>query len=96
MINVEIRGPRIEFIKELHSLFRNVITDTFMNEGKGEKLKDLNDAIEGKKGTGTLKRKMKTEAGSSERTCCVINELFQCNFGIPNLDIPFARSKCIF
>jgi GNAT superfamily N-acetyltransferase len=48
VIKVEIRRPRIEDIKELHSLFRIVITDTFIKEGIGEKLKDLNDEIEGK------------------------------------------------
>jgi GNAT superfamily N-acetyltransferase len=48
VIKVEIRRPRIEYIKELHSLFRIVITDTFIKEGIGEKLKDLNDEIEGK------------------------------------------------
>jgi GNAT superfamily N-acetyltransferase len=48
VLKVDIIRPRIEDIKELNSLFRIVITDTFIKEGIGEKLKDLNDEIEGK------------------------------------------------
>lgn len=45
-MKVEIRRPRFEDIKELHSLFRMVIIDTFIKEGIGEKLEDLNEEIE--------------------------------------------------
>jgi ribosomal protein S18 acetylase RimI-like enzyme len=46
MRKVEIRRPEIEDIKELHSLFSIVITDTFNKEGIGEKLNDINDEVE--------------------------------------------------
>ncbi|WP_066303641.1 hypothetical protein [Bacillus sp. FJAT-29814] len=45
MLNVEIRRPRMEEIKRLNSFFRIVITDTFIKEGLGEKLIDINDEI---------------------------------------------------
>jgi len=46
MLQVKIRRPRIEDIKELNSFFRTVITDTFIKEGLGERLSDLNDEVE--------------------------------------------------
>lgn len=49
MLKVEIRRPRIEEIKELNSFFRIVISDTFIKEGLGEKLNDMNDEVEVKK-----------------------------------------------
>ncbi|MGE6261154.1 GNAT family N-acetyltransferase [Heyndrickxia sporothermodurans] len=45
MIKVEIRRPEIKDIIELHSFFRLVITDTFIKEGIGDKLNDINDEI---------------------------------------------------
>jgi len=45
LINVEIRRPRIEDRNELHSHFKIVITDTFIKEGIGNLLEDLNDEI---------------------------------------------------
>lgn len=48
VLNVEIRRPRIEDIKELNSFFRIVITDTFIKEGLGEKLNDINDEVKDK------------------------------------------------
>ncbi|MEH7418762.1 GNAT family N-acetyltransferase [Neobacillus drentensis] len=45
MLNVEIKRPRIEDIKELNSFFRIVIADTFIKEGLGEKLNDINDEV---------------------------------------------------
>jgi len=46
VLKVEIRRPRIEDIKELNSFFRIVITDTFIKEGLGERLNDINDEVE--------------------------------------------------
>lgn len=46
MLNVELRRPRNEDIKELNKFFRTVITDTFMKEGIGDKLEDIVDEIE--------------------------------------------------
>jgi GNAT superfamily N-acetyltransferase len=43
---IEIKRPRIENIKELKAFFRIVITDTFIKEGLGERLKDINDEVE--------------------------------------------------
>ncbi|PEJ60175.1 GNAT family N-acetyltransferase [Bacillus sp. AFS002410] len=48
MINIQIRRPRIEDVKELHQFFRVVIIDTFTKEGLGEKLEDINDEIKTK------------------------------------------------
>lgn len=48
MIKVEIRRPEIKDIIELHSFFRLVISDTFIKEGIGDKLKDINDEIKAK------------------------------------------------
>jgi GNAT superfamily N-acetyltransferase len=45
MLNVEIRRPRIEDIKELNQFFRIMITDTFTKEGIGEMVDDINDEI---------------------------------------------------
>lgn len=49
MINIEIKRPRTEDIKELHQFFRTVITDTFNKEGIGDQLEDLEAEIESKK-----------------------------------------------
>ncbi|MGD6831276.1 GNAT family N-acetyltransferase [Sutcliffiella halmapala] len=49
MLNVELRRPRIEDNKELNKFFRTVINDTFMKEGIGDKLEDIEDEIEAKK-----------------------------------------------
>ncbi|MDX5475067.1 MAG: GNAT family N-acetyltransferase [Bacillaceae bacterium] len=48
VINVEIRRPRVEDIKQLKKFFSIVIKDTFYKEGIGEKLNDLKDEIIGK------------------------------------------------
>lgn len=45
LLNVEIRRPRIEEIKELNQFFRTVIADTFFKEGIGEKWDDIYDEI---------------------------------------------------
>lgn len=45
MLNVEVRRPRTEDIKELNQFFRTVITDTFIKEGIGEKLEDIENEI---------------------------------------------------
>jgi GNAT superfamily N-acetyltransferase len=47
--NVDIRRPRTQDIKELNQFFRTVITDTFIKEGIGDKLKDIEDEIVAKK-----------------------------------------------
>jgi len=49
MLNVEIRRPKIEDIKQLNEFFKIVITDTFVKEGIEEKLNDIKDEIEMKK-----------------------------------------------
>lgn len=49
MLNIEIRRPTREDIRELNQFFRIVITDTFSKEGISEKLEDLEDEIEVKK-----------------------------------------------
>lgn len=46
MLNVDIRRPKIEDIKQLNKFFKTVITDTFTKEGIGENLKDIKDEIE--------------------------------------------------
>ncbi|MCZ8542440.1 GNAT family N-acetyltransferase [Psychrobacillus psychrodurans] len=47
--NVDIRRPRTEDMKEFNQFFRTVITDTFIKEGIGDKLQDIEDEIEAKK-----------------------------------------------
>ncbi len=47
-MNVELRRPRMEDVKQLHAFFRIVIVDTFTKEGLGEKINDINDEIKGK------------------------------------------------
>ncbi|MEH7121777.1 GNAT family N-acetyltransferase [Bacillus sp. JJ1773] len=49
MLNIEIRRPTAENIRELNHFFRVVITDTFSKEGIGEMLEDIEDEIEAKK-----------------------------------------------
>lgn len=49
MPDVEIRRARMEDTKQLNEFFETVITDTFIKEGIGEKLNDMNDEIEDKK-----------------------------------------------
>lgn len=46
VLNVKIRRPRNEEIKQLNQFFRIVITDTFTKEGIGEKLEDIKAEIE--------------------------------------------------
>lgn len=46
VLNVEIRRPRMEDKNPLHHFFKVVITDTFMKEGIGEKLDDIEAEIE--------------------------------------------------
>lgn len=48
MLGVEIRRPKIEEIKKLNEFFEEVITDTFIKEGIGEKLNDIKDEIKAK------------------------------------------------
>lgn len=48
VINVEIRRPRVEDIKQFKKFFSIVIKDTFYKEGIGEKLNDMKDEIIGK------------------------------------------------
>lgn len=45
MLKVEVRRPGMEDVKELHAFFRLVMTDTFIKEGLGEKLHDMNDEV---------------------------------------------------
>ncbi|MDP4164390.1 MAG: GNAT family N-acetyltransferase [Bacillota bacterium] len=45
MLNVEIRRPEIKDSAQLNEFFKIVITDTFIQEGIGEKLVDLNEEI---------------------------------------------------
>lgn len=49
LVNVEIRRPKEEDREELHHFFRLVITDTFIKDGIGEKLADIEEEIEVKK-----------------------------------------------
>jgi hypothetical protein len=49
VLNVDIRRPRAEDIKELYHFFRTVITDTFIKEGIGDKSQVIEDEIEAKK-----------------------------------------------
>ncbi|MCG1023594.1 GNAT family N-acetyltransferase [Sutcliffiella horikoshii] len=49
MHNVKIRRPIPEDINELNHFFRTVITDTFIKEGIGDKLEDLEEEIQAKK-----------------------------------------------
>ncbi|PQD93640.1 GNAT family N-acetyltransferase [Pradoshia eiseniae] len=49
MLNVEIRRPKREDIKQINEFFETVITDTFNKEGIGEKADDIQDEIEIKK-----------------------------------------------
>lgn len=45
MINVEIRRPKMEDVKQLNEFFKVVILDTFAKEGIREKLDDINNEI---------------------------------------------------
>lgn len=49
MLNIEIKRPKAEDVKELHEFFKIVITDTLIKEGIGNKLDDLEKEIEAKK-----------------------------------------------
>jgi GNAT superfamily N-acetyltransferase len=49
VLNIEIRRPKNEDKNELNQFFRTVIADTFMKEGIGDKLEDMEDEIEMKK-----------------------------------------------
>lgn len=46
VLTVEIKRPQTEDKNELNNFFRVVITDTFMKEGIGEKLEDIEAEIE--------------------------------------------------
>lgn len=46
MIEIEIRRPKLEDIKQLHEFFRTVIVDTFTKEGIGDKVEDLANEIQ--------------------------------------------------
>ncbi|PGL67949.1 GNAT family N-acetyltransferase [Bacillus sp. AFS055030] len=48
MINIIIRRPKIEDMKELNQFFKIVITDTFTKEGISNQVESLNDEIETK------------------------------------------------
>ena len=48
-LNIDIRRPRIGDVEELHRFFKTVITDTFIKEGIGHLLQDMEDEIETKK-----------------------------------------------
>ncbi len=48
MLDVEIRRARMEDTKQLNEFFRIVITDTFIKEGIGKMLDDINDEIKTK------------------------------------------------
>ncbi len=45
VINIQIRRPRMEEIKQLKEFFKIVIIDTFNKEGIGEKLDDIKNEI---------------------------------------------------
>jgi GNAT superfamily N-acetyltransferase len=45
VIEIEIRRPKLEDIKQLHEFFRTVIVDTFTKEGIGDKVEDLANEI---------------------------------------------------
>ncbi|WP_226087628.1 GNAT family N-acetyltransferase [Mesobacillus sp. S13] len=49
MLTVEIRRPKPEDREKLNDFFRTVITDTFIQEGIGDQLDDLNEEIKGKR-----------------------------------------------
>ncbi|WP_417899828.1 GNAT family N-acetyltransferase [Bacillus haimaensis] len=49
MLNVDIRRPRNEDVIALNQFFRTVITDTFIKEGIGYKLEDIEEEIVAKK-----------------------------------------------
>jgi len=49
MPNIDIRRPRTGDVEELHRFFRTVITDTFIKEGIGHLLQDMENEIETKK-----------------------------------------------
>ncbi|MDX1700060.1 MAG: GNAT family N-acetyltransferase [Melioribacteraceae bacterium] len=44
-MNVEIRRPSVEDIKQVNEFFRMVILDTFTKEGIGEKTDDIHDEM---------------------------------------------------
>ncbi|MEE6449039.1 GNAT family N-acetyltransferase [Gottfriedia acidiceleris] len=47
-MNIKIRRPRIEDMKELNHFFKIVITDTFTKEGISNQVESLNEEIETK------------------------------------------------
>lgn len=49
VLNLDIRRPGSEDRAELHKFFRMVITDTFLKDGIGNKLNDIEEEIESKK-----------------------------------------------
>ena len=46
MLKWEIRRPKCNDLKQLNEFFKTVITDTFIQEGIGEKLNDIKDELE--------------------------------------------------
>ncbi|KQL39386.1 GNAT family acetyltransferase [Bacillus sp. FJAT-25509] len=48
MMNIKIRRPKKEDIKELNQFFKIVITDTFSKEGISNQVESMNDEIETK------------------------------------------------
>lgn len=49
MLNIKIRRPTSEDIREINQFFRAVITDTFTKEGIGEMLEEIEEEISVKK-----------------------------------------------
>lgn len=48
MLQVDIRRPNTQDIRDLNDFFRIVVTDTFIKEGIGEKLADIEEEITSK------------------------------------------------
>ncbi|MBS8263834.1 N-acetyltransferase [Mesobacillus boroniphilus] len=49
MFTAEVRRPKTEDSEQLKNFFRTVITDTFINEGIGDQINDMNEEIDVKK-----------------------------------------------
>lgn len=62
MLNVEIRRPKMEDRHQLNEFFKTVITDTFIKEGIGDQVNDLNEEIDVKN------RYLKSDLGSEGET----------------------------
>lgn len=48
MLDIKFKRPQLKDVPALHHFFRVVITDTFMKEGIGNKLSDLEQEVEAK------------------------------------------------